>query len=87
MTGCVYQLLTGLFGQEVQRLSTLRKQVLDSVDLDEGLSPCSQADARRVFRDDAAVKDYMSFNGNTRGGREARTYWLAGELKRVQQSR
>jgi hypothetical protein len=54
---------------------------------EEGLSPHSIAQARKIFRGSAELAhEYLSFDISQVGMREARSYWLSDELAHVQKA-
>ena len=60
--------------------SPIRKKAWDRVIEVEGLSPLSLSRARRVFRKDDCVKEYLSFKDDDDQAL-ARAYWLQDEIE------
>ena len=61
-------------------MSPLRNRVYEIVDSpEEGLPPTTRARARGVFRDDAAVKEFLSLEKDP----IARICWLEDEIMRT----
>lgn len=60
--------------------SPVRKRAWDVVRAEEGLSPFSLGRARRVFRDEVSVKEYLSFDVTDEAEKEARSFWLQDEI-------